>query len=1221
MSTQNRSARRIPSLPLTDASTLASSSSQARHRFSSSTLTGSISPPSHIAPSSAGSHSSPSSWGRKTQMSRRSGGFLLDGSGIGSLEGGRYLANPEHERGRRERDAGYERERSRQSNNYPEPSAAHSQPPGEQEVEERDTVDLSEFPSHSSETDPARIISLAMGLSETRRRGANLRSISSSRRLPDILDERDTGNNIRNGGELGPTSREGGHVGFENAREGARAASPAGFLVGTNTSGRSVSASTPSVFGRQLSPLNPSIASPPPPAGGATGKQNFSPVSPLPLPPPVAPYQQLQSKRSALAQHRQQLREFREQYQPTEATLQRALKAKQQLELSSLYKRLLTIYPMHDLLLSGGLAHGTPNKGDTTGPYSRERIYNPLMAIRNKRFRNRERIKLELSSWDDPGAVEQWIEDLAVAVHEHLEGGKIGLPRLPPPPHPSGRVEEKKRARMDWVISPQELLADFYWMEESERLRMDQTQRAGGKVEENKQEGQRESHLSLKSLVDRGERRAGSPSQVTKRSIRDLDNIESGDDITRRDTGDSTKRRPKPGFAERGPSLQPGIQLENDVGYHSAYTSQEDSSHSSESEGTCDDEMSGAEIDSDIDQKAKKKHSKRKKLGKIITSTKPGRRKRTKKRISDAHVLSPEEKRRRQEQEEMEWMVEMGDRLPGQRGSYSGDEDTDPATTLALARAAAGKTVDVRNIGTGVSLPTTLGGSRSSLERFGPTGAPAGRRSLDFGEIVVPSIAISLSPPRVTSRGGGEDMDLRGRTKRKDEMEGTRDEKRKASPTKKLLEKSMEVMGRERESSYDDRHKESMDSDNGRKLKDKDKDGSTMGRVKSRVEKIRSEVAKVEDFIWRRDTEKGGSTLSSPTGSSFAEAESLGYRSEDDRGKLVRENTSSVSEAEDEGRGSKGKHGGSPLEVPEGRALGSSRFGSHSSTSALPTVPKIGIRDNYMESSDEEGRRRRNQKLGANLESTQPYISRDPSPARAIDIRSIGDRNGVKGVAVAQRGNEKNGPGLEKRLPIIGNNDGKGAAVSKQELIRARAYILASGVVARGITSKRAGTSVLGRISDNNDGVGIVVLAEQRMHSTDVVSREIASAEEEFVKKSRVFTNSTVVELKGLVDNIKSEIETRLATMLGEIADGASELNGELTTKCTLAVKAVNDDLSNVMRRKRRKFRWIRRAGYVMLEWVVLGVMWWAWLIVVVVRFLRVMVTWIVRGVRWILWI
>ncbi|CAZ84629.1 unnamed protein product [Tuber melanosporum] len=1152
-------------------------------------------------------------------MSRRSGGFLLDGSGIGSLEGGRYSANPEYDRGRRETDAGYQRERSRQSNHYPEPSAAHSWLPGEREVEERDTVDLSEFPSHGSEADPARIVSLAMGLSETRRRGANLRSLSSNRRLPDILDERETGNNILNGGEPGPTSRAGGHVDFANTREGARAASPTGFFVGTNTSGQSVSASTLSIFGRQLSPLNPSIASPPPPAGGTTGKQNFSPVSPLPLPPPVAPYQQLQSKRSALAQHRQQLREFREQYQPTEATLQRALKAKQQLELSSLYKRLLTIYPIHDLLLSGSLAHGTPNRGDTTGPYSRERIYNPLMAIRNKRFRNRERIKLELSSWDDPGAVEQWIEDLVVAVHEHLEGGKIGLPRLPPPPHPSGRVEEKKRARMDWVISPQELLADFYWMEESERLRIDQTQRAGGKVEENMQEGQGESHPSLKSLIDRGERKAGSPSQIRKRSIRDLDNIDSGDDITRRDTGDSSKRRSKPGFAERGPSLQPGIQLENDVGYHSAYTSQEDSSHSGESEGTCDDEMSGEEIDSDIDQKAKKKHSKRKKLGKIITGTKPSRRKRAKKkRISDTHVLSPEEKRRRQEQEEMEWMVEMGDRLPGRRGSYSGDEGTDPATTLALARATAGKTPGVRNIGTGVSLPTTLGGSRSSLERFGSIGGPAGRRSLDFGEIVVPSIAISLSPPKVTSRGGDEDVDLRGRTKRKDEMEGTRNEKRKASPTKKLLEKSMEVMGRERESSYDDRHKESMDSDNGRKLKDKDKDGSAMGRVKSRVEKIRSEVAKVEDFIWRRDAEKGGSALSSPTGSSFAEAESSGYRSEDDRGKLVKENTFSVSEVEDEGRGSKGKCGGSPLEVPEGHALRSSRFGSHSSTSALPTVPKIGIRDNYAEvSSDEEGRRLRSQKFGANLESTQPCISRDPSPARAIDIRSIGDRNGVKGGAVAQRGNENNGPRLEKRL---GSNDGKGVVVSKQALLRARAYLLASGVVARGITSKRAGTSVLGRTSDNNDGVGIVALAEQRMHSTDI-SREIASAEVEFVKKSRVFTNSTVVELKGLVDNIKSEIETRLATMLGEVADGAGELNGELTTKCTLAVKAVNDDLSNVMRRKRRRFRWIRRVGYVMLEWVVLGVMWWVWLVVVVVRFLRVTVTWTIRGVRWILWI
>ncbi|RPA97221.1 hypothetical protein L873DRAFT_1691584 [Choiromyces venosus 120613-1] len=1158
-------------------------------------------------------------------MSRRSGGFLLDGSGIGSLEGGSYSANHERERGRREKDAGYERERSRQSHNYPEPSTTYSRPQSEREAEERDTVDLPELPAHSSETDPARIISLAQGLSETRRRGATLRGVSSSRRLPDILDEREASNDFWNEQGLGPAAQSGSHVDFANVGGRARTASPASFLVGTNNNRRSVSAGTLNALGRQLSPLNPSIASPPPPAGGTTGKQNFSPVSPLPLPPPVAPYQQLQSKRSALAQHQQQLREFREQYQPTEATLQRALKARQQLELSSLYKRLLTIYPTQDLLLSSGSAHGTPNKGDTAGPYSRERIYNPLMTIRNKRFRNRERIKLELSSWDDPGAVEQWIEDLAIAIHEHLESGKIGLPRLPPPPHPSGRVEEK-RARMDWVISPQELLADFYWMEESERLRMEQTQQMGGEIEEEKKQErqqQRESHLNLRSLIDREERRAGIPSQVRKRSIRDMGDIESGDDITRRDTGDSSKKRSRSGFMERQPSLQPGIQLDNDVGYHSAYTSQEDSSHSSESGGTYDDEMSGVEIDSDIDQKAKKKQSKRKKLGKIITSAKPSRRKKAKKkRISDTHVLSPEEKRKRQEQEEMEWMVEMGDGIPGPRRSYSGGEDADPVTTTALAKATADKITGVKKIGTGLSLPTTLGGSRSSLERFGSTRAPVGRRSLDFGEIVVPSIAISLSPPRVTSRGEDEDMDSRGRTKKKDEMEGTSDNKRKASPTKKLFEKGTEAMGREKEPNYDDMHKESMDSDSGRKLKDKDKDGSTMGRVKSRVEKIRNEVAKVEDFIWRRDAEKGGSALPSPTGSIFAEAESSGYRSEDDRGRLMRENTFSGSEAEDEGRRSKGKHGRSSLEVPEGRVLRPSRFGSHSSTSALPAISKAGIRDDYTDvSSDEEGRRRRNQKLKVNLEPTRSYISRDPSPARETNIQSIGDRNGVESGAVTLRGNDNNGPRLEKRLPIIGNSDGKEVVVSKQELMRARAYLLASGVVARGITSKRAGTTVLGRISNTNDGVGIVVLAKQHMHSTDVVSREIANAEEELVKKSRMFTTSTVAELKGLVDNIRHEIETRLAAMLGEVADGADELNGELTTKCTLAVKAVNDDLSNVMRRKRRKFRWIRRAGYVMLEWVVLGVMWWVWLIVVVIRFLRVTVTGVVRGVRWILWI
>lgn len=1207
MSAEPSSGRRTPSLPLTDTSTLAPSP-RARHHPSSSTLAASSTAPSLLHSSSF--RSTPLSWGRRAHTPKKSGGFLLESGSVGSSTGSQLLSQFEREREyatHRERGAGHGRDRDRVGHGHPRVR-------GEAEAEGDDDVPmLPDFPAHFSDTGPAKIVSLALGLSETRRKGSKARSVSSMRRLRDIADEGSASSSndpwlMANPGIV-PQAGARSELSSTGSR-GREFPATSSFLVGGNTSRRSVSMGTMGAVGRQPSPLNP--ISPPPPAGGAAGKQSFPPISPLPLLPPTAPYQQLQPKRSALGQL-QQLREFREEYQPTEATLLRALKAKQQLELSALYKKLLTICPPQETTVggTGGPTRGITNKGDgSVGSSSKERAYNPLMAIRNKRFRTRERIKLELSSWDDPGAVEQWIEDVAVAAQEHADNQRAGLPPLPPPPHPTGRVEEK-RAKMDWVITPQELLAGFYWMEETERVRMQQAQQAELKLEEQKKrEKQRESHLSLKSLIEREDRRVRGSSQYPKRSLPDLRDEELGGEIVkRRSTEDGGKKRMRPAAVERHRSLRSGAHADSDNGgYQSAYTSQDDSSRGSDSGGVYDEVLSEMEVDSDLDHKVKKKHSKRRALGKIITGAKPGRGKRKpkQKRANDTYILDPDERRKKQEQEEIAWMAEVGNVGSRLQKSYSTGEDI--VLSTPLDKSTSGRKTETR---TGIGLPEALEERGSSLERPNSTGLPTSRKSLDFTEIVVPSIAISLIPPKNMLKGEDHDADPRGRAKRKEDADMVKDEKRKASPTKKLLEKGKEALGREKDTSLEDRHRESLEIDVSKK--GKDKEASTMNRVKSRVGKLRSEVAGVGDFIWRKDGEKGGSALSSPTGSSFAEADSTGYRSDDGQAGLTREDKFSGSEDE---RKLKRPQGRASLEVPDAGPSGSTSGGRRPTSAGFVMPAMMDIRDDHWDlSSDDEPNGERKSRSSAKFDTTRSYISRDPSPVKTLNTQPINDRNGM---AIGERAIS-----MDRGLAGVVSKDGKPLAVTakKQELMRARAYLLASGVVARGITTKRTGTAMLGRVSRNTNGKGVVVLAKQQMYSAAATSREISDTEKALAAKSEIFTHSTVTELRRLINGIKEEVEGVLAPMLGEVADGADELNGELTTKCTLAVKSVNDDLSNVMRRKRRRFRWVRRAGYVMLEWVVLGVMWWVWLVVVVVRILRVTLTGAIRGVRWILWI
>lgn len=1063
----------------------------------------------------------------------------------------------------------------------------------------------------TGDTDPARIVSLALANGATRkvettRRGVQQRSASASRWLSGDFGseghDRWTGVSTPLGGSPQPRS--------SNGRD--RAISPSrGFLMAASMDQRRSVSTGYSGGGngaRRLSPLNPSSSPPPPPLGLRQGYPSLL-LSPSPLPTSAFPYQQLQKKRGLQGQ--EQLRELQKQYKFSEATLQRTLKAKQQLELSALYKRLLTIYPQTDI------PPGSSTKDGSIG-----RVYNPLMSIRNKRIRNRERIQLDLSSWEDPGAVEQWIEDVAVAVHEFSGDLHARPPILPLPPQPSGIITKQKRPRLDWVISPQELLAEFYWIEDGDQMRREEMH-FNNRLTEEPQEARRAkgkgSQLSLKTLLEkeakkpRGSFELAPPRKRSSRKLND-DDLRTEDPIKGSPAGASKRHAKTRALGEPYSSPKP---VPEEYIYSTPPSSSGESGRSSESEMDYQDEdYSEMDINTSGAEEVKQKHHRRRrKLGQIITGGKRGGKK-VKKRRSDAYALDADERRKRQEIEEKEWMAEMGGRMVETVGmarrSYSVDEEYDSAV-VGLGRN--GHALGLDGLGktsTGISLPAVLGGSRSSLEKYG--NMIAGRKSVDFGEVVVPSIAISLSPPRVKARDEGYDTDGRGRMARKSEVNG---EKRKMSPTKKLFERSQEAFVRVREGSLD-RRRESLEL--ARTGSDKIK---TKGRVKSRVEKIRNEVSKVEDFILRRDP--SGSAAGSPTGSTFAE--SIGSRSDDDRGRLTRENTVSASEAEDEGRRGSKTWGRSSLEVPDTRRT---KYRAPHSKSYFPSIvssgvsktkwkPKTGLLQDDVVVTDVDTDDDRRVPRGIHrLVPPSQEASREPSPARSVVIQSVERRRDDRFRSTPPDAVKKlpKAPTLIDEERTVAPPPAAAAALkpfaTRRDFMMAKAYLTRSGVVARGITAKRARSTGAG---------GIVAIAKEQMVSAAAVSRDIHVAEQVFVRKANYFTDSTVLGLRRAVDRIRADIDTVLGPMLASVADGADALNEQLTTSCTLAVQGINDEAAAMARRKRRQMRWVRRGGYVLLEWAVLGVMWWVWLVVVVLNIVRGVFRMGVGMVRWVLWI
>ncbi|MCJ1230080.1 hypothetical protein MMC12_006751, partial [Toensbergia leucococca] len=115
--------------------------------------------------------------------------------------------------------------------------------------------------------------------------------------------------------------------------------------------------------------------------------------------------------------------------------------------------------------------------------------------------------------------------------------------------------------------------------------------------------------------------------------------------------------------------------------------------------------------------------------------------------------------------------------------------------------------------------------------------------------------------------------------------------------------------------------------------------------------------------------------------------------------------------------------------------------------------------------------------------------------------------------------------------------------------------------------------------------------------------------------------NSTVPSLRRKIQAVDEHISLKLTPLVRAAADDADAFSTEITTTCTLAAKQLNDSIDLILRRRRRRLRWARRGGYVVLEWMLLGIMWWVWMIVVVVRLARGIVKGVVVGVRWVFWL
>jgi hypothetical protein len=223
----------------------------------------------------------------------------------------------------------------------------------------------------------------------------------------------------------------------------------------------------------------------------------------------------------------------------------------------------------------------------------------------------------------------------------------------------------------------------------------------------------------------------------------------------------------------------------------------------------------------------------------------------------------------------------------------------------------------------------------------------------------------------------------------------------------------------------------------------------------------------------------------------------------------------------------------------------------------------------------------------------------------------------------------------------------RSVVLSRREIARVRALLLASGIKAQEIT-RRANKA--GNLDDKVSGspyADIAALAHELAGQAgvcaDVASDLIKNVPrvQEHILAAQILTTSIQVSSRLWSDSATrfrgescESLASKLSALqerlrgpegLSELArkagDEADELSSEMMGGEMIRVKDLGARMNTMMRRRRRRFRWLRRAGWVAVEWVLVGVMWWVWLVVVLIR----AVVGVAKGLwvvgRWLLWL
>jgi hypothetical protein len=917
-------------------------------------------------------------------------------------------------------------------------------------------------------------------------------------------------------------------------------------------------------------------------------------------------------------------------FNPSPATLARAEKARAYIELRMEYLRLLDYLPPlkpdannpGNFVFSSSSVPGSPQAQLTRVPshagkqHELGRPYNPLQYIRNRRSRARERVTLDHSSeeFDDVEQVREWVD--RVEQHAKRVGYRrddaVQLPKIHHDHEVGPAPSKPARPHKGWIFSPQELLADAHWLEQGDNKLLVEN-RYGRRVFPTPKEVQPKDFLSPRVSKEY-------PANRRKSWIDGLPSI-----AVDHTTGDESDKGSERGRKRR---LLPALRTDSPRGgKHSRRGSRlrsHDDTDSSESESetrkrktriVTDPYHNTGPLALLLEQQARESQSmsppdftpdtpnKWGRNGEVTSDSKPSR--------DSLEVPRPTNG--------FAYMKERGNfKMPprARKALTLSIDDTEPRSSFDDQDSTAPNTPQAKrfpHIGSDISPPPSRSGSQTRKAKRGK-----------FNNIFHSHEHSDDHKHESRPDSAGTDRKARSRQT----SEETPDDKHIGTAILAAPGAVMNLLGHRKNDSVS-----SLPSPDKLRRRDTQEPHSAVTRF---FKGVKNEGTKVGDIIFRRDRadDSDADTVSDRNSVNFDDDVPTKAK-HTKRQPMKRTNTAGTD-------GSVTSKDRGHLDLPSFRPIHTipdedSDYEHHISRQAREQKNSRSPRvDRLQPPRMDLGTISGNSSTG-DLTLTQ---SHSQERINQVLARPGGDMAGLPptGLRNAQGSNRQRSasrPGLSGRHWSIADGDDSSAdrtnnnanVVTQADIARVRALFLCSGVKAREINRRAHSVrdpppDFLSRAAaTSKTKLYPVPRKEEHVLAARILVKDLESSTKALQSSLESFRDKAIQQLTNQIAALQSTVDSDLMPRILESGDQAVRITSDVSGQGPLQVKQITDDIDRMIRMRKRRMRWIRGFGWMLVEWALVAFMWCLWLIVVLVGSVKRVFGMGVGVIRWLLWL